>query len=349
MTRLVRLPVAQAAALLALAAAPAAAQNFRLVLPEASPRGEVTQTIGLTNIAVNYGRPGVNNRPIWGALVPFDTVWRAGANINTVFSTTSAISVAGKPLAAGRYGLFMIPGHDKWTVIFSKEADAWGHFSYTSSEDALRITTSAVPSGMIERLEYTMDDPTDRAVTLTLRWEKLAVPIPITVDRDRVVLDSLRQQFRNLNRFFPQAWSQASAWAMNNTKDMAIAEAWADSSINIQPSFTNVMLKSMLVRARGDAATADQLKTRALGMATEAEVNAYGYQLLGQKNFDEAIAVLTKNTKDHPASANVWDSLGEAYLLKGDKAKGKSYYQKALSLYTDEVNKKRVTDILAKL
>jgi len=347
----VRLPLRPAAASLlslVLLAAPLAAQNFRLVLPDASPRSEVGQTIGLTNISIDYGRPGVNKRPIWGALVPFDTVWRAGANINTVFSVTSPVTIAGQPLAAGRYGLFMIPGRDKWTVIFSKEADAWGHFSYTPSEDALRITATARPAEMTERLEYTMDDPTDRSVTVTLRWEKLAVAFPVGVDRDKVVIDSLRQQFRNLARFFPQAWSQAAAWAMANTKDMAMAEAWADSSINLQPSFANLMIKSNLVRARGDAAEADRLRTRAGTLASnEGEVNAYGYQLLGEKKFDEAIVVLAKNAKDHPVSANTWDSLGEAYLLKGDKAKGRENYQKALAIYTDAANKKRVGDILA--
>lgn len=343
-------PLAASLLTLGLLASPAAAQNFRLVLPDASPRAQVTQTVGLTNISVDYGRPGVNGRQIWGALVPFDTVWRAGANINTVFTVTSPVMIAGQPLAAGRYGLFMIPGHEKWTVIFSKEANAWGHFSYAQSEDALRITVTPKPADMVERLQYTFDDPADKGVTVTLRWEKLAVPFPLTVDRDQVVLDSLKQQLRNLARFFPPAWSQAAGWAMANTKNMTLAENWADSSINIQPSFINLTLKANLVEARGDKAEAEKIRARAGAMATtEVEVNAYGYQLLGVKKFDEAIAILARNAKDHPTSANVWDSLGEAYLLKGDKAKGRENYQKALAIYTDAANRKRVTDILAGL
>ena len=351
--RLIRPPgrcLAAALCLTALGTGPLAAQNFRLVLPEASPRATVMQTIGLTDISVNYGRPGVNGRIIWDSLVPFDTVWRAGANINTVFTVTSPVTIAGQPLPAGRYGLFMIPAKDKWTVIFSKEANAWGHFSYAKSEDALRVTVTPKPSDMIERLEYTMDDPTDKSVTVTLRWEKLAVGFPVTVDRDVVVVDSLKQQLRNLARFFPDAWQQAAAWTAANTKNTQMAEMWADSSINLGPSFINLSLKANLVARRGDKAEADKIRARAGSLAsTEVEVNAYGYQLLGQKKYDEGIAILAKNAKDHPASANVWDSLGEAYLLKGDKVKGRENYQKALSIYTDAANKKRVSDILANI
>jgi tetratricopeptide (TPR) repeat protein len=342
--------LAAALCLTALGTAPLAAQDFRLVLPEASPRATVMQTIGLTDISVNYGRPGVNGRIIWDSLVPFDTVWRAGANINTVFTVTSPVTIAGQPLAAGRYGLFMIPAKDKWTVIFSKEANAWGHFSYAKSEDALRVTVTPRPSEMVERLEYTMDDPTDKSVTVTLRWEKLAVGFPVTVDRDVVVVDSLKQQLRNLARFFPDAWREAAAWTATNTKNTQMAEMWADSSINLGPSFANLNLKARLVERRGDKAQADQIRARAGAMASsENDINLYGYQLLGEKKFDQAIAVLEKNTKDHPMSWNTWDSLGEAYALKGDKVKARTNYQKALSMVTDAANKQRITGILNNL
>jgi len=90
----------------------------------------VGQTVGLTSIAITYDRPAVNGREIWGKLVPFDTVWRAGANENTVISFSSPVTIAGKPLEAGRYGLHMIPTKGDWTIIFSREANAWGSFSY---------------------------------------------------------------------------------------------------------------------------------------------------------------------------------------------------------------------------
>lgn len=131
---------------------------------------------------------------------------------------------------------------------------------------------------------------------------------------------------------------------------MTIAEQWADSSINLGPSFANLSQKAALVARRGDKAEADKIRARAGAMASsEVEINAYGYQLLGDKKYDEAIAVLEKNAKDHPLSWNTWDSVGEAYALKGDKVKARANYQKALSIVTDAANKQRISGILANL
>jgi hypothetical protein len=188
-----------------LAALPAAvpAQAPQLVLPKASPRASVSQTVGLTEITITYDRPAVNGREVWGQLVPFDTVWRAGANENTVISFSSPVRVGGQDVPAGRYGVHMIPGRGDWTVILSREASAWGSFSYDSAEDLLRVRVAPRPAELTERLAYTLDDPTDDGVVATLRWEKLAVPIPIEVNSRRVVA-SLREQLRGLGRFFWQ-------------------------------------------------------------------------------------------------------------------------------------------------
>ena len=102
----------------------AAAQVPALVLPKASQRATVSQTIGLTTISITYDRPGVKGREIWGKLVPYDSVWRAGANENTVVAFSSPVRVGGKQLAAGRYGVHMIPTTGDWTIILSNQADA---------------------------------------------------------------------------------------------------------------------------------------------------------------------------------------------------------------------------------
>src|SRR5262245_54751129 len=120
----------------------AAAQTAPLKAPEASPAASVTQTVGLTEMKITYHRPAVNGRKIWGGLVPYGDVWRAGANENTTLSFSSAVKVAGKPLRAGTYGLHMIPTAKDWTIIFSNQAAAWGSFSYDPKEDALRITAT---------------------------------------------------------------------------------------------------------------------------------------------------------------------------------------------------------------
>src|SRR3954454_16998201 len=187
---------------------PLSAQAPPLVLPKQSPRASVGQTVGLTTVSITYDRPAVNGRQIWGKLVPFDSVWRAGANENTVIEFSSPVRVGGQALEAGRYGLHMIPTQGDWTIVLSRQANAWGSFSYDPKEDALRFTATPVAGEMHERLAYTFDDPTESVVVATLRWEKLAVPFTVEVDTKAVVTDSLREQLRGLGRFFWQPWSQ---------------------------------------------------------------------------------------------------------------------------------------------
>ena len=325
------------------------AQNYRLELPWPSPHATVSQVVGLTTLSVDYHRPGVNGRVIWGGLVPYDTVWRAGANENTVLASSSAFSVGGTTLPAGQYGVFTIPGRDRWTIILSRQANAWGAFSYTPTEDAVRFTVVPKPAEFTERLQYNFDDPTPNTVTLTLRWEKLAVSFPIGLNTDQVVLDSLASQLRNLPRFWGTAWEQASAWALNNTTNLDLAETWADTAVALAPTFASYNLKAAILDRRGKKAEADSLRKAHLATANEAQLNAYGYQLLNQKRNSEALAIFIRNTKDHPESWNAWDSLGEAYAVTGDKAKAITNYQKALSLATDPVQKKRIEGILAGL
>ena len=113
-------------------------QPTELNIPRVSQRGTVSQRIGLTDITITYHRPAVGGREIWGKTVPYGKVWRAGANENTTITFSDDVSVEGKPLAAGTYGLHAIPDKDQWTVIFSKNSTSWGSFSYDEKEDALR-------------------------------------------------------------------------------------------------------------------------------------------------------------------------------------------------------------------
>ena len=337
------------AAAVTLAPTSSIAQAPPLVLPKQSPRASVGQTIGLTSIAISYDRPAVNGREIWGALVPFDSVWRAGANENTVISFTSPVKIDGKTLEAGRYGLHMLPTKGEWTVILSREANAWGSFSYDPAEDALRITTTPVPGEMHERLAYTFDDPTDSTVVATLRWEKLAVPFTIVVDSRAVVVDSLRQQLRGLQRFSWQPWSQAAAWCAANHVNLDQAVTWADQSIGLNENFTNLRVKAALLDQRGDQAGAAAAAQRSLAVANEADMNTYGYLLMGQGKVDSAIAIFRKNTRDYPKSWNTYDSLGEAYAKKGDKKQAAANYAKALAMVDNDAQKKRIEGVLGGL
>jgi hypothetical protein len=325
------------------------AQAPGLTAPQASPGATVSQVVGLTDIAVSYHRPGANGRTVWGTLVPYGQVWRAGANENTTVSFSTPVTVNGTALAAGTYGLHMIPTPSDWTVIFSREHGAWGSFSYDEKEDAARVTVKPEPASHQERLGYTFDDPTADSVVLALRWEKLRVPLTIRVDAGRTVLENYKEQLRGLPRFGWQGWNQAANWAAQNSLDLDDATAWVDRSIGMNRNFTNLRTKALVLTRKGDTAAADALTKEALSIATEVEVNAYGYQLLGQQKVDEAIVMFEKNVKDHPASWNAYDSLAEAYGLKGDRKKELENYTKALSLTTIDLQKTRIAAAIEQL
>jgi tetratricopeptide (TPR) repeat protein len=336
---------------LLLASVPAAllAQVPPITLPEASPEASVSQTFGMTQVTIHYHRPAVNKRKVWGELVPWGEVWRAGANQNTTISFSSPVTVEGQKLAAGTYGLHMVPTEKTWTIAFSDVSNAWGSFSYDAKEDALRVTVQPQKSSFEERLSYTFEDPTDGAVTAVLRWEELAVPVKIAADTPAVVVENLRGQLRGLPRFTWQGWNQAAAYCLRSGVNLDEATQWADRSIQMNENFTNLRTRAALLEKKGDTKTAGELRAKALGIANEADMNTYGYQLLGEKKYDEAIAVFQKNVKDYPKSWNACDSLAEAYLTKGDKKQAADYYGKALAMAKDDAQKKRISQALEKM
>jgi Protein of unknown function (DUF2911)/Bacterial transcriptional activator domain len=337
-----------ALALIALCAtvSPAAAQGPPLSLPQPSPAATITQQVGLTDITISYHRPAVNKREVWGKLVPYDQVWRAGANENTTITFSSDVTVGGQKLAAGSYGLHMIPTAKEWTVILSRESHAWGSFFYDQKDDAARFTVTPRSSDFVERLAYSFDEPSDTGVTAILRWEKLAVPVAIKVDTPTVVASSLRTQLKGLQGFFWQPFAQAAAYCANHNVNLEEASTWADRAVKMNENFTTLRAQALVAEKRGDAPKAQQLRDKAMTVATEADMNNYGYQLLGAGKTQEAIAIFRQNVEKHPASWNTHDSLGEGLAAAGQKAEAIVQYQKARSMVKDETNQKRIDGIL---
>jgi hypothetical protein len=148
----------------------------------ASLKASVMQRIGVdTDITIVYSRPGVKGRKIWGGLVPYNEVWRAGANENTTFEVSKDVLINGQKLPAGKYGLHMLPGEKEWTIIFSKDNSAWGSFSYKKDDDALRITVTPKEAPDQEWLSYGFENLAGTSATAYLWWEKLKVPFEVEV------------------------------------------------------------------------------------------------------------------------------------------------------------------------
>ena len=347
--RIRTLPSLGAAVLVALCAAAASAQA-PIVLPQASPKAEISQTVGGTEITISYHRPAVNKRKVWGELVPWKQVWRAGANENTTITFSTPVTVEGKTLAAGTYGIHMfLTSETDAEVAFSTQHQAWGSFSYDAKEDAARVAVHPRPAPFEERLSYRFDDPTDNGVTAVLHWEKLEVPFQIGVDTKAVMLANIRDQLRGLPRFSWQGWNQAAAYSVRtDLGNWDEALTWSDESIRLNENFNNLRTKAALLEKKGDTKTAAALRDKSLKIATEADMNQYGYNLLGQKKYDEAIAAFKSNTTKYPQSWNAYDSLAEGYATKGDKKLALDYYSKALAMAPDS-QKQRINDAIAKL
>lgn len=336
-----------AAASLLLAALSAFAQST-IRLPEASPAASVGQSVGVTDIAINYHRPAVNKRRIWGGLVQYGEVWRAGANENTTISFSTPVKIEGQALPAGTYGLFAVPGPSQWTMVFSKFTGDWGAYNYDPAEDALRVTvTPQATAESQERLAYTFDDVTNNSAVASLRWEKLRVPMKIEVDLPSTVRASIASTLRGGRHWDPAAWSAAARWELRNgNTDAALDDI--NHSLALSTTSGALRTKAAILEKKGDAKTAAELRERAKSMYTEAETIALGYGApMAAKKYDDAIAFLNNYAAAHPASAELWRvyaGLGEAYSAKGDAAKAKEYFDKAMAAAHDAAERMEVWD-----
>jgi tetratricopeptide (TPR) repeat protein len=293
-------------------------QATELKLPTISQRSIITQQIGLTDITINYCRPLVGGRTLFGKEIPYGQVWRAGANENTVISFTDDVSVEGHPLPAGAYGLHMIPTADQWTIIFSKNSTSWGSFSYDEKEDALRVTTKAQPAELEEALAYTFEDVKPDSTAVTMRWAKVAVPFHVSVDVNAIVLRSIQNQLRSVGGFTWAGYDEAALWLLDSNTNLDQAIKWEDRSILAEERFDNLLTKSQILEAQGKKQEAEAAKAKALEMANGVQLHVYGRGLQIQNKQDEGFAVFQINIKKRP---NEWYTHGEIARIasaKGD-------------------------------
>jgi tetratricopeptide (TPR) repeat protein len=330
------------------AAAPAAAQNIT-GLPQPSPHAVVEQRFGMTDVKIEYHRPSARDRELWGRLVPYGEVWRAGANDNTTITFSTPVKVEGKDLAAGTYGLHMIPTESTWTIAFSHNNTSWGSFSYREDEDALRVTVTPEKAPFQETLEYSFEDVTNGSTMAVLHWGELKVPFEVAADVRALALAHIRNELRHLPGFAWQGWNSAAAYCLNNDFNHEEALGWADRSIAMNRNAVNQMTKAGLLGRLNRMEEADALIAEALDGADENQTNTIGYMFLQRGMTDRAIDVFRKNTVAYPESWNVWDSLGEGLAAKGDTQGAVENYTKALGMVEDENQKSRIRGILANL
>ena len=325
------------------------AQATELNIPTISQHAVVTQRIGLTDVTINYHAPLVGGRKIWGtAAVPYDKVWRAGANQNTTISVSEDVLIEGKPLGAGTYGLHMIPTADQWTIVFSKNSTSWGSFSYDEKEDALRVQVKPHEAEFRESLAYTFDDVKPDSALATLRWEKLAVPFRVSTDVKAITFRSIKNQLRSTGGFSWAGYDEAANWCLDNNYELEQALKWEDTSIQNENRFENNLNKSEILSALGKKPEADAAKKHALEVATGVQLHVYGRQLQIQNKQDEGFAIFQVNIQKHP---NEWYTHGEISRIasaKGDFDTAVKEMRLALASAPD-ATKQQIQGLIARL
>lgn len=309
-----------------------------------SPAAMVMQTIGISTVTVKYSRPSVKGREIWGALVPYgwnvqqfgagnSAPWRAGANENTTIQFSHDARVEGQPVPAGVYGLsFVINKDNTGEVILSKDSRSWGSFFYDPKQDQLRAPIQLRTIPQTEMLTYNFINDTKTSSELVLDWEKKEFPVKIEFDVDNIVMVNAAEELKGTVGFNWQGFASAANYSLQNKVNLEQGLTWADQAIAQNYSFATLSIKSNILKELGKVSESEKMMGDAIGIATENELNLYGYQLLNAGNPDKAVEILTLNTQRHPKSANTWDSLGEAYATKGDKKNAIINFKKSLSM-----------------
>ncbi|MEP1097635.1 MAG: DUF2911 domain-containing protein [Cyclobacteriaceae bacterium] len=264
--------------------APSASQ---LTLPRVSQSASVKQVIGITEIELNYHRPGIYGRELLGgadAIIPKNQVWRAGANENTTISFSHAVKVNGNELAAGTYGLFMIPEENEWTIILSNANADWGSFFYDEKNDALRTKVTVQKLDEFKNwLSYSLENPEFDRVQLRMVFGDIALQLPINVDVDKIVIQSLESELRGSSLANPVAYNQAAQYCLTRDVSLDKGLAWSQRTTRNNREFTYLMTESGLLKKLGNEAEATELKEEAFSIANAGDLTTYGFEIMGPK------------------------------------------------------------------
>jgi tetratricopeptide (TPR) repeat protein len=245
----------------------------------------------------------------------------------------------------------MIPAETgDWTLIFSKDYQAWGSFFYNAAHDQARLKVTPQNAEFEEWLRYGFEDITNNSTVAYLHWEKKKIPFKIEVDVNKIVLDNIRTQLTNLAGFNSQAWQQGANYCLQNNLNHQEALVWIDRAIQRNKNAQNLATKAALLSQanKDNAAVKTELTSLAKETATEADINNAGYVYLFSNFVDDAIGLFKLNVERFPDSWNTYDSLGEGFDRKGDKANAIKYYEMAYDKAPSDQHA-RIEGILKKL
>jgi hypothetical protein len=212
-----------------------------LRVPRISQGAKITQVVGLSEVTIYYHRPGVKGRTIWGGLLPYDSVWRAGANEPTLFTFSDEVTIEGKKLAAGTYRFVTFPGKDKWTVVFNSEVKNWGTM-YDAQYDVHKFTVTPETAAHEEWMSFGFTDLTPSSARLVLAWEKVKISFKIEFNTAGKIQASIGTW---------QVMNNAARYALTEKVYSTEAMGWVERSIMLDKNPTNLGTKAELLAAAG--------------------------------------------------------------------------------------------------
>lgn len=237
--------------------------------PQASPSATLKQRVGLTDIQIEYSRPGVKGRKIFGGLEPYGKVWRTGANSATKLTFSTPVKLGGTDLPAGAYELFTIPGESEWTVIVHKNVSEWGAYAYDAKDDVARLTVKPVAlAAPVETFTIEINQIRDESATLELLWENTLVPVPLQVDVASKVVPQIQAVMASDSAKKP--YFQSALFYLDHNLDLKQALAWMDTAIASDPkAFYAYYHKARILAKLGDKAAAIATAEKSIAVAAE--------------------------------------------------------------------------------
>lgn len=250
---------------------------FAQDLPQLSPRSTVKQRIGLTDFEIDYSRPSVRERKVFGELLAFDELWRTGANNRTTFTVNHDIEIGGKDLKAGTYGLLTIPGKETWTIIFSNNAEGWGEGDYAETEDALRLEAEVQYNNHVtETLLLGFDHLDAESGHFIIAFEKAEIHIPIKVNAMEMAWENIEKAIKETPED-ARVLRNAAGYAVKTEKNLDKAEKWIEKSIEIKDSWYTHWVKAQVLHANGKTKEAKKSGKLAIEMGQKENGEDFKY------------------------------------------------------------------------
>ena len=245
----------------------------QLKTPQPSTTQTQKQEFGLGSIELSYSRPNMKGRKIFGDLVPFDKVWRTGANNATTLTFTDEVTIGGTKVPAGKYGLLTIPSANEWTVIISKQTDVTSPSAYKQEMDVVRVKVQPMTLPFsFETFGISFENIKDNSCDLMMAWDKTLVSVPITTDVDGKVM----KQIETIMKGDSRPYFAAASYYANNGKDLNQAIVWYDKAIEQNPkAFWVYYQKASALAKLGKKTEAMTVSTKSMELAKEAKNDDY--------------------------------------------------------------------------